>query len=113
MKIDHLIFLLIATVSLVFVAFILTGCKSEDWHTLDVIQGHNAEGATVTENVIVAPDSSVEALVLSSQIVSSSSSASSSSSSSEYVAPLTEACLPGEKAFRLWDCDSTGHRAYW
>lgn len=33
-------------------------------------------------------------------------------SSSEYVPPLTEACAPGEFQFRVWSCDSTGHRAY-
>lgn len=30
-----------------------------------------------------------------------------------YVPPLTEECEPGTHGFRLWDCDSTGHRAYW
>lgn len=29
-----------------------------------------------------------------------------------YVPPLTEECSPGEFQFRVWACDSTGHRSY-
>lgn len=95
---------------------LLAACKPEDYAVLDQAEGHDALGGA-PKITLLATSSSVE-------IASSASSSqpsveppveasSSSSSSSEYIPPLTEACLPGEKLFRVWDCGPDGRRIYW